>query len=880
MINLRDYYLNNSIKVGRIHYVPKRYLAGMISLHMGEKASSIFKTFKDVFKSNALYREGFDAFVDEAFVLGPVYKVESLKDEKFQGMTLSEDYPFTSSINNGFILIKEFLGVDSVTDFSEEILYRLMHVRYHEFAEFLRTKEKVVNCGIDQNMFDFVIARECLANQETKSPEEIESLFFSLLINSELLGLVFDNIKGANEYRCLRTLRSLSLSSYDPRFEIVSLERLKGLSIDELFYHFGTNINIYVNVLNYYSDDADTVIPQLFKNYISSIDPFYYEVLRRREKETLEEIGQSHNVTRERIRQIEAVEIDKFNDFYYENLCSDSKNLIFVFPYISRIFPLSLYKDTLGDDYDAFRNIFKSLKYVGEAKYVKELDAVVESENVLSQFNRIVDEVLGDYFKKVDLDEKVKTCLESLEDYGFSADTIKYYISSAYKGKNTAYVKHGVRLSRAFQVETILESHFDEGFHFSDEEQIKEFNKYAYEEFGDIIFSEEEIATPTKHSILAIIERSNVRLVARGTYIHKSKAHDLSMELVEKISTYLNEKNRPVAYSNLFETFQPELEELGITNKYALQGAMSIYEGALFKGKRDYVMPVEIKQTLRENMNAWIKSRQEIFTYNDFEKEFKGAAWSVFISALYEAGGTAYYWRQGYVNVNSLNISEEDKNKLRQLVSFLIGQYHNEYCSANEIFNLVNIQMHEFIIVHGMKYSYDLFSVLQVLFADEFKFQRPLIGSMNAVFETKYEILDGYLATKNIVNLTKLRKFIDSKIANKTTNYYTIYDIIIDKWNEFVPIDVDTIVSKESLNVSEKELTRLDVIIEMLLEEKNILNIEEDIVNKFIFKELAGIQTNRYLVFGLVNTYFRDKYSVYEETKHYRGGTFYIKTKL
>lgn len=879
MINLRDYYLNNSIKVGRIHYVPKRYLAGMISLHMGEKASSIFKVFKDAFKTNAQYRQGFDAFVEETFILGPVHKVESLKDEKYQGMTLSEDYPFTSSINNGFRLIKEFLGVDSVADFSEEISYRLMHVRYHEFAEFLRTKEKVVNCGIDQNMFDYVIARECLANQETKNPEEIESLFFSLLINSELLGLVFDNIKGANEYRCLRALKSLSLSSYDPRFEIVSLEGLKELSIDELFYHFGTNINIYVNVLNYYSDDADTVIPQLFKNYISSIDSFYYEVLRRREKETLDEIGQSHNVTRERIRQIEAAEIDKFNEFYYENLCSDSKNLIFVFPYISRIFPLNLYKDTLGDDYDAFRNIFKSLKYVGEAKYVKELDAVVESENVLSQFKRIVDEVFGDYFKKVDLDEKVQTCLESLEDYGFSADTIKYYISSAYKDKNTAYVKHGVRLSKASQVEIILEAHFDEGFHFSDEEQIKELNKYAYEEFGDIFFSEEEIATQTKHTVQAIIERSNVRLVGRGTYVHKTKAHELPMELVKKISAYLNEKNRAVAYSNLFETFQTELEELEITNKYALQGAMSIYEGALFKGKRDYVMPVEIKQTLRESMSAWIKSRQELFTYNDFEKEFKGVAWSVFISALYEAGVTAYYWQQGYVNVDSLNISEEDKNKLRQLVSFLIGQYHNEYCSADEIFNLVNIQMHEFITGHGMKYSYDLFSVLQVLFADEFKFQRPLIGSMNAVFETKYEILDGYLANKNIVNLTKLRKFIDNKIANKTTNYYTIYDIIIDKWNEFVPIDVDTIVSKESLTISEKELTRLDVIVEMLLEEKDTLNIEEDIVNKFIFKELAGIQTNRYLVFGLINTYFRDKYSVYEESKHYRGGTFYIKNK-
>ena len=66
----------------------------------------------------------------------------------------------------------------------------------------------------------------------------------------------------------------------------------------------------------------------------------------------------------------------------------------------------------------------------------------------------------------------------------------------------------------------------------------------------------------------------------------------------------------------------------------------------------------------------------------------------------------------------------------------------------------------------------------------------------------------------------------------------------------------------------------------MLLEEKSILNIEEDIVGKFIFKELAGIQTNRYLVFGLINTFFHNKYDVsIEESKHYRGGTFFIKSK-
>jgi hypothetical protein len=154
-----------------------------------------------------------------------------------------------------------------------------------------------------------------------------------------------------------------------------------------------------------------------------------------------------------------------------------------------------------------------------------------------------------------------------------------------------------------------------------------------------------------------------------------------------------------------------------------------------------------------------------------------------------------------------------------------------------------------------------------------------MVGSHDAVFETSNEIIEGYLASKNTVKLTKLRKYIDAKTGNVSRKYITVFEIVKNKWNEYVAVDVDTIVRKDTILISEKELVKLDVVIDMLLEQKSTLNIEEDIVEKFFFKDIAGMQSNRYLILGLVNTFFHEKYEVSAEGNKYRGGTFFITKK-
>ena len=871
MINLREYYTNNSIRYSRLDYVPKRYIAAFAMLHKGEKISAIWQLFSDLFHSNATHKKAFNAFMEESFVLSSKKKIISIKNPEYAGVMLSSDYPFSESLKNGIMLIEKILKVESFYDADEETMKKMLGVEYRDVLD----QPTILNCGIDQNVFDFVIARECILNQKTKKYSEIAKTFFNLLIYSELLTKLVDAVKPEQKNKCLQAIKMLSLSNYNPRFELNSIDELKAYDINKLFYYFGFNLTVLINLINYYSDDEKNVIPILFNRFIEGIDSEELDILTRRETETLESIGETYGLTRERVRQIEGYGIEHFNDFFLNNLTSGDKNMIFIIPDITYVLPLSIFKDELGKYYDCFRNVMKYTKFVGEAKYIKEIDAVVETNEVYDFFKEIVFELFGDYFKKSDLKSKMIEALESLSDYGFNEETVMTFINNAYKEKNSLFVKNGIRFTKVYQVDILLKNNFDNGFHFSDINHINELNELAIEEFGEAIFGPADFVGNFR-TIQAIVYRADVRQIDSGTFIHTSKAIDLPIDLMDKIITYMNLKNRPLAYSNILETFKEELEEIGITNRYSLQGAMSKYKGELFKSDKDYISAIDIKQTLRDSIVSWIDSTSGFFTYDDFKKEFKGVAMSVLMSAMYNYKNVAYYWEKGYITLKSLNISEAQKEKIKQYISVVISQYQLGYCSADEIFNFVKTNDPNFIESTKMNYSYDLFSVLEAMFSSEYTFKRPLIGMINCEFKSGAETLSKYLSSKTIVKLSSLRKFLDNKIVDR---YYTIRDILDEKYNEFVAVDQDTMVRKENLNINEKELVRLDAIIEMLLEQNDKISIQDDIVSKYYFTELAKMKVNRYLIYGVVNTFFHDKYSLTMDTAIFRNGQFSIEKR-
>ena len=160
MINLRELIINNSVKAARKLYIPKSYLAAFVLRHKGEKASSVFRISMDIFDSNNRYRAGYDSFIDENFNLGDVKKILSLKDGCFENISLSEDYPFTSSLINGLQTIKAILGGIDLANINDEVLRRIMEIRISQVRD-ICSSNRILNCGLDQGMFDFVIARDC-----------------------------------------------------------------------------------------------------------------------------------------------------------------------------------------------------------------------------------------------------------------------------------------------------------------------------------------------------------------------------------------------------------------------------------------------------------------------------------------------------------------------------------------------------------------------------------------------------------------------------------------------------------------------------------------------------------------------------------------------
>ena len=416
MINLREYYLNHSLRYSKWNYIPKRYFAAFAMLHKGEKITAIWTAFADLYHSNGTHKKAFDEFMKSTFVLNGKGKVLDYKDNAYSDMVLNEEYPFSKSLMNGIKNIEMVLGLESFFDVDEETIRKMLNVRYED----LLSLEPIINCGINQNIFDFVIARECSLTQETKKYSDIAETFFSLLIYGELLAFLVENVRPEQKEDCLNAIKNLSLSSYNPRFELTSIDELKTFDVNKLFFYYGFNINVLINLLNYYSEQAEDIIPQLFSNFIDTLDDDVKDVLTRRETETLEEIGQSYGLTRERIRQKEAYGFDDFAQFYLDNLTSNDKNMIFLFPKISYVFPVNSFKEKLGKSNDCFINLMKNNKYVGTAKYIKELDAVVESEQIIELFKSTINEVFGDFFKKTDMQSKIDESLESLGDYVYS----------------------------------------------------------------------------------------------------------------------------------------------------------------------------------------------------------------------------------------------------------------------------------------------------------------------------------------------------------------------------------------------------------------------------------------------------------------------------
>lgn len=872
MIDFNEYEVNSSIKVARKTFLPKKLIYSFYKTYIGTNLNPATRKLRNEFDLNATSRGQIVSYAYDEFDISVNHTIRGERKEKPISAYHEMDFDHTFEIGG---------------EISKHVLQRSYEIyEFNDYASLLRMNfervraiseiNDVISCNISKNLFSYVIFRESIENGVQFTKDQILGWFYYMVLVEDLISKLINSIKYENREQAFQKTRKLIKTVFDPYFEFNDIEDFKTLTITELFYCFGTNLKAFVNLLNCYSGDISAVLKDSINAFLETLDDKQLDILSKRETMTLNEIGVLYELTRERVRQIEAVTIEKFQTFYNENLVFGNEQAVFIFPNVCSCVSL---KDLVnGTNYnDAARGLLTGIEY-GEGYYSKKLDSLVNNQFSEEFIDKTITEILGNYFKKSLIESKVNRCLEVLKPIcGISKHSIIAFISSQYKLVEECYFKNGFSHRPGSLIEVIFSKYFDDGFHFSDENQLHQFHQYCIEEFGFVLNNEPD----NFRWIEGILERVDCQLVDRGTYIHSSKVKPIPDNLVEQIKHFIYSKDRAISDNSLFEQFKEPLTDIGITNQYMLHGALNIYKDVLFKTTRNTAAPLESGTSLKDAIKKWLLSQKGLFDYEDFKKEFVGVKSYVMYNNIDELGCFQNIFGGKYIAYDKLHISKPESLMIEIGVKQMIDNSSSKYVSKTEIHNYFIHQHFNFVDEYKITDANMFFSIVEFVFRNnsEYKIRRPFIGKKDAEFKSFDEYIENYIDAKDVISCDVLQNDVNKKFGINTSYHVTYIDYFKKLRNDFVMVGYFVFVRKNLFKICDKDLIKLDVLLEMILKDKQEVDIEDDIVSKGYFSEISGYECNRFLLAGVINSYLNN-YEIRFSCFRYDAARIIVKKKI
>ena len=181
--------------------------------------------------------------------------------------------------------------------------------------------------------------------------------------------------------------------------------------------------------------------------------------------------------------------------------------------------------------------------------------------------------------------------------------------------------------------------------------------------------------------------------------------------------------------------------------------------------------------------------------------------------------------------------------------------------------------MNEFLKKREIRCNYELFSILEKMFKDEYCFSNPLISKDKIEKRLWQEVFAEYIQGKDLVDIAKARAYVEGRISRHEFINLKVIDMIKEAEDRFIVVDSNYLASINKVQISESDLLQLGMIINNYLK-----NEEEVAIDKIVmhFQTLGGIKANKFLIYGIVNTYFANKYSVFQKDNVFRNGQLYI----
>lgn len=454
---------------------------------------------------------------------------------------------------------------------------------------------------------------------------------------------------------------------------------------------------------------------------------------------TLAELGDELEVTRERVRQIEAkfmraardwchrnrIIYKLFLDLGAEGYISAGKIIDYIGQYGLEI--VAILKECSGRDY--FFDSRLDLFTVGKLTNYDEMQDYIDS--------------LPDLFTADKLDGLIK---DGVDKHGFPEDLLRIVFDDGFHRTGDTY--HRSRLTLASVYAATMKKYYPDGIHLDDAEIIR-FRELAQSEFGI------DLSDKNMHSIASIISRISV-LCGRGRYRLKNNTPYLPEKLTARIKKYVEQSGTSIMLiSTIFSEFEDELRIEGVNNRFHLQGILKELFGDIWYFKRDYISTDPEATSFYDAVGSFIARATSPVSKEDIMHQFPGITDIVITLAV--SGSDTLNLFGTYINASRLTISEEDVQYLRGKVEKALSV--EDICYSRDLYNEIKMERPGLLSRNFTTSGFGLYSVLEYYFGDDYNFSRPFIAREGAKIKSILSVLKEMVVEADLIAISDVTDF-------------------------------------------------------------------------------------------------------------------------
>ena len=726
-----------------------------------------------------------------------------------------------------FLLTSSFnLEIDSYEQFVNQfVIYAVLHAKISEISKF------------DTEVFVFNYTDSYISKKSSveEAITNVKKLYSTLSI--------YDLFKFDDIQKNILIKKNVNTVSDFCKLNINSILCLISINFDE-FLTFFKSLSISLNEI---VDDS-----------LKNIDEKNLDILFKRsgyinnKKITLEEIGSELNVTKERIRQLEAKSlaqipyaarrIKKFLYSFYNAELGKKKPYVTLNKLLSKYEKVFIYKVLLLFEHG-------NIDIVYDNKYQIIYDRITNN----------IDEMINDFIDKIGVvaePAEIETC-----DL-FQTNVIK---NNYKKISNNLYIKNGCAYRDLYL--DLIEELFPKGYRVG--------NDNDYNLFVDNVkkrYSLDE-TIPQRHSLEAMIGRSNFVLADRGLYVSNKYAVSLDQELVDSILDYIS-KNEFTYYNAIFDEFNSELKSLGIKNRYFLKGCLDKYLPSDMTTKRDYIVCGDTDVTPYEAIINKLHSFPGKFSKNEFTKCFPGVRDYTIYSYLYSEINNGLIWisKNEFIYVDKYDIDVDTKKELKDYIDSLFKNIDTKILTSKKIYAKMQFTNRE--LYEKLKLSnghFELFSLIKALY-NEYYYSRPYIYLDENDYNTRSTIVQKYVRQFDSFNYKMILDYQSNMNLGVLYSYLLFMESMSD---EYVQVDIDEMVKIEKMNLDDSKINEIKKAIDLILNNFDVIDTSK--FNGYTLLPRIGYVWNKYLLVGIIRSYLSEHYDIKNTDNRYDKTDFEIR---